>query len=149
MQKFSKVKSVQASGTWQTQQGQTMYRFDYEMEDGQVIQANHTEPNNHLNIGEACEYEVKRTHPTYGDSGSVKKPQEFPSGNTGGGRSGGHTDNLMGVKVGHALNCSAVILAPGADKIPQGQEKEALKYWARLVYEASNELNEEFSKITE
>ena len=150
MSKFSKVKSVQGTGTWNTQQGQTMYRFDYEFEDGQKLQANHTEPNNHLNVGEMAEYEVKRTHPTYGDSGSVKKPQEFPSGNTsGGGRSGGHSDNLMGVKVGHALNCASVIIAPGSGDIPQGQEKEALKYWARIIYEASNELNEEFSKITE
>lgn len=149
MQKFSKVKNVQASGTWNTAQGQTMYRFDYEMEDGTKIQANHTAADNHLNIGEACEYEVKRTHPTYGDSGSVKKPQDFPSGNTGGGYSGGKSDNLMGVKIGHALNCASVIIASDAGKIPQGQEKEALKYWARLVYEASNELNDEFSKITE
>ena len=55
----------------------------------------------------------------------------------------------MGVKVGHALNCASVIIAPGSGDIPQGQEKEALKYWARIIYEASNELNQEFSKITE
>ena len=49
------------------------------MEDGQKIQANHKKE---LPIpkGAEVEYEVKRTHPQYGDSGSVKKPNDFKGG---------------------------------------------------------------------
>ena len=145
MQKFSKVKSVQGAGTWQGNDGTTFYKFDYVFEDGQTLQANHKTSEPMVAVGEMAEYEVTRTHPTYGPAGKVKKPQEFPSGNSApsGGRSGG--DNLLGIKIGHALNCASVLIASGTQDIPQGQEKEALKYWARIVYEASNELNDELS----
>ena len=38
--KISKVKSVQPNGTWDSQYG-TLYKFEYVMEDGAVVNANH------------------------------------------------------------------------------------------------------------
>ena len=137
MKKLSKVKSVQGNGTWSSNDGTLFYKFDYVFEDGQSLSAMHKEESNALPVGEMAEYEVKGSHPTYGDRGSVGKPQQ------GGG--GSYNDNLLGIKIGHALNVASVLLAPEFSKIPQGQEKESLKYWARMVYEASNELNDELS----
>ena len=76
--KTSKVKSVSVSGTWE-KDGKTYYRHDYEFEDGQKLQANHTKELP-IAVGTEVEYEVKRTHEKYGDSGSVKKPNDFKRG---------------------------------------------------------------------
>ena len=76
----SKVKTVSIGGSWE-KDGVTFYTHNYEMEDGQKIQANHKKELP-ISVGTEVEYEVKRTHPTYGDSGSVKKPNDFKGGKT-------------------------------------------------------------------
>ena len=96
MKKLSKVKSVQGNGTWSSNDGTLFYKFDYVFEDGQSLSAMHKDESNALPVGEMAEYEVKGSHPTYGDRGSVGKPQQ------GGG--GSYNDNLLGIKIGHALN---------------------------------------------
>ena len=138
MKKLSKVKSVQGNGTWSSNDGTLFYKFDYVFEDGQSLSAMHKDESNALPVGEMAEYEVKGSHPTYGDRGSVGKPQQ------GGG--GSYNDNLLGIKIGHSLNCASVLLANSIADIPQGKEKDALKYWAHIVYEASNEMNAELSE---
>ena len=74
----SKVVSVEVQGTYEGQHG-TMINHKYALEDGTVIQAAHKKEKP-INIGENVEYEVLRTHEKYGDSGSVKKPNDFKKG---------------------------------------------------------------------
>lgn len=74
----SKVVSVEVQGTYEGQHG-TMINHKYTLEDGTVIQAAHKKEKP-INIGENVEYEVLRTHEKYGDSGSVKKPNDFKKG---------------------------------------------------------------------
>lgn len=82
---ITKVKSVQAGGTWNTPKGETMYRHNYEMEDGIKIQANH-KTELPFKVGDSVDYEVKKDDPQYGKSGSVKKPETSTySGAKGGG----------------------------------------------------------------
>ena len=69
----SKVKSVQASGTWESSYG-VMYSFDYEFEDGVVMQANHKTQDGNFKVGEEVEYTIKREN-EYGKSGNVSKFQ--------------------------------------------------------------------------
>ena len=67
----SKVKSVQANGTWESQHG-TLYKFDYEFDNGVAMQANHKTTEHFHKVGTLVEYEVKREG-EYGKSGTVQK----------------------------------------------------------------------------
>ena len=69
---ISKVKSVQANGTYDSQYG-TLYKFDYEMEDGASLSANH-KSQTPFPVGTEVEYEIKGTT-EYGNYGKVGKPQ--------------------------------------------------------------------------
>ena len=130
--KTSKVKTVVGDGTWAGHDGTTFYKFIYTMEDGTVLQASHKSENNALEPGDPCEYDIKRTHATYGNSGSVRKPKEQPSGGHG---------SLIGIKVGHALNCASVLLAPRFHEIPAGAEEEMLERTALMIYRISEKMN--------
>ena len=70
---ISKVKSVQANGTYDSQYG-TLYKFDYEMEDGASLIANH-KSQTPFPVGAEVEYEIKGTS-EYGNYGKVGKPQD-------------------------------------------------------------------------
>ena len=139
MKKTSVVKSVQGSGNYEFN-GKTYYRFDYEMEDGTVMQGSHLSRENALQPGDPCEYEVKRDHPTYGKSGSVSKPKEAYSGG------GGGKHDLTGIKVGHALNCASALLAAEWKDIPVAQQAPRLKEIAHMVYTISDEMNQEIER---
>lgn len=78
VKKTSIVKSVTVGKSYEGKYG-TMINHNYEMEDGQKIQAAHKKENP-IAVGETVEYEVKRTHETYGDSGNVSKPNDFSKG---------------------------------------------------------------------
>ena len=71
MKKLSKVKSVQGNGTWSSNDGTLFYKFDYVFEDGQSLSAMHKDESNAIQPGEMAEYEVKGSHPTYGDGGAL------------------------------------------------------------------------------
>lgn len=78
---LSKVKSVQSTGSFENDYGapnengkKLLYKFEYEMEDGTIITANHKTTESPFPAGTEVEYEVKKTHPEYGKSGTVKKP---------------------------------------------------------------------------
>ena len=71
--KQSKVKNVQGSGTYDHPQHGTYFKYEYEMEDGQTIHANH-KTQNPIPVGSDVEYIVK------GDKngfvwGSVSRPK--------------------------------------------------------------------------
>lgn len=82
------VKSVQPNGTFINQHGVDLgngqigfFKFEYQMDDGQTINANH-KANQSFNPGDQVEYEI--TNATY-NGGKVNKPQENPQSNQGGG----------------------------------------------------------------
>lgn len=91
---LTKVKGVQASGSFENQYGSVqdnpelpnhgktlLYKFEYVMEDGTVITANHKFPEGNFKQGDSVEYEIKKDDPQYGKSGKVTKPG---AGNFGG-----------------------------------------------------------------
>jgi len=78
---ISKVKSVTGNGSFENDFGalqdsgkKLLFSFEYEMEDGTIIKANHKTSTSPFAIGSEVEYEVKKEHPEHGKSGSVKKP---------------------------------------------------------------------------
>lgn len=104
----SKVKSVVVGKEWTSKHGATFYNHDYEFEDGVKLQASH-KTENPFKQGDEVEYEIKSTDETYGNKGSVKKPDD--GGGFGGGRRGGYSD--VGVTVGNALNNASLLAAHG------------------------------------
>ena len=74
--KTSKVKNVTGNVTWDSPNG-TLYKFEYTMEDGTVLTAQHKTQDGNFNIGDEVEYEVKGSN-SYGSWGKVSKPQDKP-----------------------------------------------------------------------
>ena len=95
---LSKVKSVQSTGSFENDYGTTqdnpdlpkhgqklLYKFEYEFEDGTILTANHKTNTSPFPAGTDVDYEVTKTHPEYGKSGKVKKPDTGTySGSKGG-----------------------------------------------------------------
>lgn len=133
MKTRSKVKSVQANGTWNSSDGTLFYKFDYEMEDGVSLQAMH-KSQNHFNPGDEVDYEITRTHETYGNSGKVGKPSDYGKKND---------DYTKGVEVGHAINNAVNMVCAGVDLLPGEEFKsEAHKIYkfAEKVLQIADEL---------
>lgn len=105
--KTSKVKNVQGAGTWESQHG-LMFKFDYEFEDGTVMQAMH-KSENHFNIGDEVEYEVKREN-EFGKSGKVSKPQQ---NNFQGGGFKGKTGSNASFALSYAKDVAGFNIAQG------------------------------------
>ena len=76
MSTISKVKSVQGSGTYENDYG-TFYKFEYEMEDGTSLSANH-KGQTPFPVGAEVEYEIRGTN-EYGSYGAVKKGPNAPA----------------------------------------------------------------------
>lgn len=70
---ISKVKSVVPSGTYQSPNG-LLYKFKYEMEDGNSLVANHKTEQSPFGAGSEVDYHIKGTN-AYGSWGAVKKPE--------------------------------------------------------------------------
>tara|TARA_R100000655_G_scaffold61341_2_gene99742 strand:+ start:1658 stop:2155 length:498 start_codon:yes stop_codon:yes gene_type:complete len=56
--KRSKIKSIQANGTWETRDGKTMYQSEVELEDGATGEVNATTPDR-WHVGDEVQYEEK------------------------------------------------------------------------------------------
>lgn len=130
--KLSKVKSVQGAGTYDHPQYGTFYKYEYTMETGETFVANH-KSQKPFNAGDQVEYEIKGTN-DHGSWGKISKPKEEWKKKGGG--------DLIGIKVGHALNCASVLLS-GTKYIG---DREQIKKAAKMIYEISEELNAELSK---
>ena len=75
----SKIKSIQANGTWETRDGKTMYQSEVELEDGTTGEVNATTPNR-WQVGDEVQYEVKDGK--YGKKLKLSKPMSgFSFGN--------------------------------------------------------------------
>lgn len=70
--KTSKVKSVQGNGSFEGKYG-LLYKFEYEMENGDVGEANHKSPEGIKKVGEEVTYELKSTD--YGDKIKFVQPE--------------------------------------------------------------------------
>lgn len=135
----SKVKSVQANGTWNGKDGTLFYRYDYEMMDGEELQASH-KTEMPFKPGDEVDYEITKTHPTYGSTGKVKKPSDFVRGQN-------QQSNVnweereKKIAIGHAIN-NAVHLY--CNQYPGSQpNRDDIKKYAKSIYEISKELNQE------
>ena len=96
MKKLSKVKNVQANGSFENQYGmeqsdgkKLLFKFEYEFEDGVSLTANHQTTASPFPIGSDVEYEITRESEQYGKSGKVSKPEEAPT------FSGGKSDSVQ------------------------------------------------------
>ena len=130
----TKVKSVQQDGTWNAKQDNAlMYRHEYAMEDGTIMQASH-KTQMPFPVGAEVEYEVTRTHETYGKSGSVKKPNDFQ-------KSGGY--DVKGVEVGHAVNNAVNMICAGVELVDNElyrNKREQIIGYAEEILAISDEL---------
>lgn len=96
---LSKVKTVQATGSFPNDYGavqdnpelphhgqKLLYKFEYEMEDGVILTANHKTTISPFPAGTPVDYEVTKDDEKYGKSGKVKKPDsgDYKSNPSGG-----------------------------------------------------------------
>lgn len=81
MGKIAKVTNVQANGTWDSDKHGTFFKFDYEFDDNNGLQAMHKTKEGAFKVGDTVEYEVTKMHPEYGNSGKVTKPKDQPHSN--------------------------------------------------------------------
>ena len=140
--KTSKVKAVQANGTWQGEDD-LLFKFEYLMEDGQIVNAMHKTSDGFFKEGQEVEYEIRNAK--Y-NSGGVKKPsqgfsqpqqvQPKPVATKT------YVDNTKGIKIGHAItNGVSIFLSNGSYEAMD--MKESIKAYAKMIHQISEELNNE------
>lgn len=126
---ISKVKSVVPNGTYQSPNG-LLYKFNYEMEDGAKLVANHKTEQSPFGIGDEVDYHIKGSN-SYGSWGSVKKPESnfspqvttvAPSAGKQYGKSPEEQDQIMRQS---SLNRAVEVL---------GQNKEPMQYTGLAEY---------------
>lgn len=114
---LSKVKSVQGAGDFDMEiNGNTvkLYSFEYEMEDGTILKANHKTNTSPFPTGSEVDYNVTKTHPEYGNSGTVKKPDSSNYSQSNGSKGG------VGANRSFALSYAKDVLV--ASYMTQNQE---------------------------
>ncbi len=130
--KTSKVKTVQGNGTWESNYG-LLYKFEYLMEDGQVVNANHKTQDGAFKPGDTVEYEI--TNAQY-NNGKVSKPKpEFKGGY-----------DTKGIEVGHAINNAVNMLCAGVELTNYDSTKtteENIYNYAKTILALSNRLKNE------
>jgi hypothetical protein len=136
--KTSKVKAVQANGTWDSPNG-IFYKFEYQMEDNQIVNAMHKTAEGFFKVGQEVEYEI--TKPEY-NSGKVRKPEQGFQGSSHQGSTKTYVDNTKGIKIGHAItNGVSIFLSNGSFEAMD--MKESIKAYAKMIHQISEELNNE------
>lgn len=153
---LSKVKSVQATGSFPNDYGaiqdnpdlpkhgeKLLYKFEYEMEDGTILTANHKTNTSPFAIGAEVEYEVRKNDPQHGKSGKVSKPDSVNFKSNGSSTpKGGVTEDLRQLMIVRqsSLNRAVEILIHNAcvreradDGITKVDEIEAIELASRLT----------------
>lgn len=115
----TKVKTVTATGSFNSQQYGEMYKFKYEFEDGTVMQANHKTSTSPFPAGTEVEYEVKKDDPNYGKQGTVGKPKDQPGG---GGGFKGQPKDLDAILYQTCLKGSVELYAGKAMQMPTPEQ---------------------------
>lgn len=129
--KTSKVKNVCGSGTWDSPNG-TFFKFEYQMEDGQIVNAMHKTAEGFFKVGDTVDYEI--TNAQY-NNGKVRKPEQQFQGSTK------NFDN-KGIKIGHAITNAVSIFCSNGSYEAMNM-KDSIKAYAKMIYQISEELNNE------
>lgn len=135
MEKISKIKDIKGNGTWDSPNHGLFYKYEYQFEDGQVLNAQH-KSENPFKVGDTVQYEVKGTN-DYGDYGKVSKaPQQQSS----------KDDYVKGIEVGHAINNAVNMICAGVEldvEVPTGTTEEKIYLYAQKVMAIANRLKQE------
>lgn len=123
----TKVKSVTASGSFNSQQYGEMFKFKYEFEDGVTMVANHKTNSSPYPAGTEVEYEVKKDDPTYGKQGTVGKPKDQQQGSGGGGFKAQPKDQDA-ILYQTCLKCATELHAAKAMQMPTAEELSAYAF---------------------
>ena len=137
---ISKVKGVQGAGHFDGKFGR-MFKFDYSMEDGTNLQANHKTEDGFFVVGSEVEYNITRESDQFGKSGKVGKPQDEQYQNNGGGQSpapaaapvGRSNSSQSDKNKAFALSYAKDLFVPSAGQYTDG------KNLAKDVIEVANE----------
>ena len=145
-EKKVKVISVTGNGSFKSQYGDEnglLYSFIYtlENENGQSgeFRVNHKTTEPKFKAGETVVFEDKGSDNKGNKKASLSK--EGSGGCSGGNKGGNSADSLKGIKIGHAIN-NAVILI-GSEGKGDTDLKTAIKEYATMIYQISEELNTE------
>ncbi len=120
---ISKVRGVQGNGHFDGKFGR-MFKFEYEFEDGNIMEANHKTEDGFFPVGTEVEYTITRTHERYGNSGKVQKPQEqqgAPAGAAPQSRHSGGGDKNRAFALSYAKD----LFVPAADQYTDGKRLAA------------------------
>ena len=131
MTKTSKIKAIRGDGHWDSPHG-TLYKFEYEFEDGQLINAKHKKSESPFNVGDTVEYEITDTK---WNNGKVRRIQEQKK-----------SFDTKGIEVGHAINNAVNMLCAGVEfdnvdnNLPTGQK---IVQYARNIMQIAEKLKSE------
>lgn len=130
----SKIKGVQPNGTWNTNDGATLYKYEYHMEDDTILTAFHKTNAPIAEVGAEVEYEVTKQS-ARGKSGKVRKPG---SGNYGSGYSRAAVQDIIGKQwaIGQAMQWW---LGTSPDPTQDGLRQVAAT--ARLILEMRDDMD--------
>lgn len=130
--KTAKVTEVVSINPWQSSNG-TIYYCNCVMDNGDKISIGKKKE---VQVGWDLTYEIVDTSQEYNKAKSAQKPE---GSFTGGGNK--YQDNTKGIKIGHAItNAVSIFVANGANGM---SDKDAIKNYAKLIYQISEELNNE------
>lgn len=122
------IKSVQPAGSWNTNDGNVLFKYEYEMEDGTTLTAFHQKQEPVGDVGDECEYELRK-NTQRGWTGKVRKPGSAP--NYSASRSNGSGRNQEQIQRQWAINAAIEFLTSTAGDPSQltsrwvcGQAKE-------------------------
>jgi hypothetical protein len=96
--KTAKIKSIHQIKPWNGPNG-TVYYHWLEMDNGDLIDIGKKKE---LKVGWDITYEITETQHKYNKAKTVKPEGGFPKKSD---------DSLLGIKIGHALNCASVLIA--------------------------------------
>lgn len=74
MEKTATITNIQGDGSYESQYG-TLYKFEYQFNDGEMLTASHKTQACPFKIGDSVVYEIKGQN-DYGKYGKVSKPQQ-------------------------------------------------------------------------
>lgn len=131
MVKTAKVNRVNQVKPWNGSNG-TVYYCQCEMDNGDKIEIGKKKE---VQEGWELTYQITDTQQEY-NKAKAAKLDNFQGGGFA------KTDNTKGIKIGHAItNAVSLVCANGIGHAPN--EKEAIKMYAKMIYELSDELNNE------
>jgi len=158
MKTISKVKSVQGNGSFKSEFGalqdngdNLLFSFEYQFEDGTVLNANHKTNVSPFPVGSEAEYEVTRESEQYGKGGKVSKPDSYVQQRGNGGKNGyavESNDSLKGIKIGHAItNAVQIVISDPQIYVGDVKKVKGIRDWAKMILKIGEELINDSEKV--